>query len=108
MQEVNKKKIIIFSLFYSRFCFGPQVCIGNSSFKICGFVPWHGGVRYIILHHTSYCLNTSLMTFLFTPLIIHTRHHRELKDLRLLSFVPVYRYALSFPHTYTPSILCNR
>jgi len=46
--------------------------MGNSNFRICGFVPWHGGVRNIILFHThthtSYFLNTSLKTFLFTPL----------------------------------------
>jgi len=27
--------------------------------------------------HTSYLLNTSLTTFLFTPLTIHTRHRHE-------------------------------
>jgi len=49
------------------------------SFKICGVVPWHGGVRNtILLHththtHTPYFLNTSLTTFLFTPPSIHTR-----------------------------------
>jgi len=32
MQEVNFKK--------------------NSSFRICGFVPWRGGIRNIILLHT--------------------------------------------------------
>jgi len=52
MQEVNFKKIIIFNLFYLRFCFGPQVCIGNSSFRICGFVSWRGGVTNIILLNT--------------------------------------------------------
>ena len=78
-QEVNLKKCIIFNLFYLRFCFWPQVCIGNTSFRICGFVPWRGGVRNIILLHTriSYFLNTSLTTFLFTPLAIHTRHCHE-------------------------------
>jgi len=52
MQEVNFKKIIIFSVFYLLFCFGPQVYIGNSSFGICGVVPWLGSVRNIILLHT--------------------------------------------------------
>jgi len=27
--------------------------------------------------HTTYFLNTSLTTFLFTPLVIHTCHHHE-------------------------------
>jgi len=68
MQKVNFKKIIIFSLFCLRFCFGPQVCIGNSSLRICGFVPQRGGVRNIILlhTHTSYFLSTPLINFLFT------------------------------------------
>jgi len=52
MQEVNLNKIINFNLFYLYFCFGPQVFIGNSSFRICGFVLWSGGVTYIILLHT--------------------------------------------------------
>jgi len=47
MQEVNFKQIIIFSLFCLHFCFGPQVCTGNSSFRICGFVPCRGGVTNI-------------------------------------------------------------
>jgi hypothetical protein len=63
---------MIFNLFYLRFCFGPPVCIGNSSFSIFGVVPWHGCVRNIILLHThiSYFLNTSL----FTPLAVHVQH----------------------------------
>jgi hypothetical protein len=43
---------IIFSLFYLCFCFGPNVCPANFSFKICRGVPWHGSVRNIILIHT--------------------------------------------------------
>jgi len=39
MREFNLKKFIIFNLFYLLFCFGPQVCKGNSSFRICGVVP---------------------------------------------------------------------
>ena len=86
MQEF--KIFIIFYLFYLCFCFGPDVCTGNFSFKICGVVPWRGGVRNtILLHtrtrtrtharthtHTSYFLNTSLTTFLFTSPSTHTRH----------------------------------
>ena len=29
-----------------------NVCTGNFSFKICGVVPWHGGVKKIIVLHT--------------------------------------------------------
>jgi hypothetical protein len=55
-----KKKVRVFKLFYSRFCFGPQICVGSSSFKSCGVVPWHGSLRNILLctvpHHTSITL----------------------------------------------------
>jgi hypothetical protein len=63
---------IFFGLFYLRFCVGAQVCIGNSSFRICGFVPWHGGVRNIILLHTHivpsqhFTNNFSLHTTLYS------------------------------------------
>jgi hypothetical protein len=67
-------KNIIFSLFYLRSCFGPQVCIGNYSSRICGVVPWRGSIRKVILLHTSYCLNTSLTNYLFAPLAFHIRH----------------------------------
>jgi len=40
MQEVNLKKIIIFNLFYLHFCLGPQVCLGNSSFRFCALAWW--------------------------------------------------------------------
>ena len=52
MQKVNFKNCIIFNLFYLRFSFGPHVCIGNPSFRICGVVPCHGNIRNIILLHT--------------------------------------------------------
>jgi len=93
MQEVNFKNFIIFNLFYLLFCFGPQVCIGNFSFRICRVVPWLGSVRNIILLHTHthththarvharmhtlHFLSTSLTTFLFTPVTIHMQHHHE-------------------------------
>jgi len=38
MQEINFKNLV-FNLLYLLFCFGPPVCIGNSSFRICGVVP---------------------------------------------------------------------
>jgi len=95
-RKLIKKKIIIFNLFYLCFCFGPQVCIGNSSFGVCGVVPWHGGVRNIILlrtqthththTHTSYFFNTSLTTFLFTPLIIHTQQRHEPRKTYFVEF----------------------
>jgi len=47
MQEVNLKVLWFFSLFYLRFCFGPDVCTGNFSFKIWWVVPWCGSVRNI-------------------------------------------------------------
>ena len=52
MQEINLKILIIFNLFYLHFCFGPHVCIGNSSFRICRVVTCRGSVRNIILLHT--------------------------------------------------------
>jgi hypothetical protein len=80
MQEVNIS-FIIFHSFYLHFRFGPDVCKGNFSFKICGVVPWHGGVRNIILFHkhTLYFLNTSLTTFLLTQPSIHMWHRHELR-----------------------------
>jgi hypothetical protein len=77
--------MIIFNLFYLRFCFGPQFCIGNSSFGVSGFVPWRGGVRNIILLHThththihtSYFFNTSPTLTLLTALASHTQHCHE-------------------------------
>jgi hypothetical protein len=48
------------------------------------------------LTRTSYILNTSLTTFLFTQYSPATPTCTA-KDLRLLSFVPVYRHVLSFP-----------
>ena len=56
MQEVNLNFFIIFNSFYLRFCFGPQVCVGNSSFRICGVVTLHGSVRNIFLLHTHVIL----------------------------------------------------
>jgi len=50
--QVDFKNFIIFNLFYLLFCFGPQVCVGNSSFRICGFMSWLGSVRNIVLLHT--------------------------------------------------------
>jgi hypothetical protein len=98
MQKVNLKKFIFLSLFYLRFCFGPQVCIANSSFRICGLVLWRGGVRNIILLHTH--IPSQHFTNNFS---LHTTHYSHLtlswteKDIRLLSFVSVYQHALSFP-----------
>jgi len=67
MQKVNlKKKIIIFSLFCLRFCFGPQVCIGNSSLSICASAWWCQKHNLTSHTHTSYFLSTPLINFLFT------------------------------------------
>jgi hypothetical protein len=56
--KVIFKNVIIFNLFYLRFCFGPYVFAGNSSFNTFGVVPLLGIVKDIILlhkhtHHTS-------------------------------------------------------
>ena len=61
MLDINFKKFIIFNSFYLCFCYGPQVCIGNSSFRICGFVPWCSGVRNITLLHTHIILSQHLI-----------------------------------------------
>jgi hypothetical protein len=105
MQEVNLKIFEIYNLFYLCFWFGPQVCTGNSTFRISGVVPWHGNVSNIILlnthPHTAYFLNTSLTTFLFTPLAVRMRHFVSPSwtetDQPLSSVVSVYRLELSCP-----------
>jgi hypothetical protein len=64
MQEVNLKHFIIFNLFYLRFSFGPHICIGNCSFRICG-----GSVRNITSLHTHTHHTATLYTqLLSTPL----------------------------------------
>ena len=101
MQEVYffLKKLKFFNLFYLCFCFGPQVCIVNSSFRICGFVPWSGGVRNIISLHTHMILSQHFTNnfSLHTTQYSHVTPSWTEKDLSLLSFVPVYRHALLFP-----------
>jgi len=75
MQEGNLTIFIIFSLFYIHFCVGPQVCIGNSRLRI--FTVCLGVVvsdTSSIYTHTLYFRHTSLTTFLFPPLAVHTRH----------------------------------
>ena len=97
MQEVNLNFFIIFNLFYLHFCFGPQVCVGNSSFRICGVLTWRGSVRNtIVLHthtHTSFFRHTSLKKLLHTT--FWQRHSHD-TDQPLLGVVPVYRLASSF------------
>jgi hypothetical protein len=67
--------------------------------EICGVVPWRGGVRNFILLHThiilpQHCTNNfSLHTTRYS----HATLSWTDKHLRLFSFVPVYRHALSFP-----------
>ena len=66
-QEVNLKVL--------RFCFGPDVCTGNFSVKICGVMSLPGSVRNIILLHTHPILSQNFTTnFFFTPIAVHTRH----------------------------------
>jgi len=101
-RKLIKINLIIFNLFYLHFCFGPQVCIGNSSFRICGVVTWHGNVRNILLHTYIHIISYFHQTFLFLLLAYHTRHlgcitvtNRDRQCL--LSTVPVYQLAPSFP-----------
>jgi hypothetical protein len=93
------KIFLIFNLFYLRFCFGPDVCPGNFIFKICGVVPWHCSVRNIILLHTHILLSQHFTNNfpLHTTQYSHVTPSWTEKELRLLSFVPVYRHALLFP-----------
>ena len=76
MQEVNLKDVIIFNLFHLLFCFGPHVCIGNSSFRICGVVPCRGSARNIILLHT-YHTSSTLHWQLYAPHAIRAWHRNE-------------------------------
>jgi len=80
MQEVELKNFIIFSLFYLCFSFGPHVCIGNSSFRICGVVPCHGSVRNIILlhiYHTSSTFHWQLFSSHQSPFTHNTITNHE-------------------------------
>jgi hypothetical protein len=52
MHKFEQKFDLEHEQFYLLFCFGPQVCIGNSSFRIWGVLPWCGSVRNIIHTHT--------------------------------------------------------
>ena len=96
MQEVNLKHFIIFNLFYLRFSFGPHICIGNCSFRICG-----GSVRNITslhththTHHTA-TLYTQLLSShhslvsdnfsLFTPFPSHTPYRHEPRNTYVCS-----------------------
>jgi len=94
MQEVNFKNFIIFNLFYLLFCFGPQVCIGNPTFRICEVVPCLGSVRNIILLHTH--IHIILPQYFTDNFSLHTTYYsyatlsRTEKDQRLLSDIPVY------------------
>ena len=73
-QEVNLKVFIILNLFYLRFCFGPDVCTGNFSVKICGVMPLPGSVRNIILLHTHTIPSQNFTNniFLHTNRSLHT------------------------------------
>ena len=72
--EIWYKRFIIFNLFYLCFSFGPDACTVNFSFKICGVVPCviFRNNNLASHTHTWYCLKTSLTTFFFTPLAVHT------------------------------------
>ena len=97
------KSFIIFNLFYLRFCFGPDVCIGNFRVKIFGVVPLGGSVRNIILLHTYMIFSQNFTNnFLsshhsqFTCNILAASLSQTETDQILLSAVLVYRLAPSF------------
>jgi hypothetical protein len=74
MQEVDLKKIIIFSFYFTYVSVsGPEFA---QEIPASGFVDLCLGVvvseTSSYFTQTSYFLNTSLTTFLFTPLAIHT------------------------------------
>jgi hypothetical protein len=75
MQEVNFKKFYNFQFILLTFCFGPDVCTGNFSFKIYGVVPWRGSVRNIILLHTHTILSQNFTNNFF----LHTTRSSYLK-----------------------------
>jgi len=89
-RKLIKINLIIVNLFYLYFCFGPQVCIGNSSFRICGVVTWHGCVRNILLNtHThahacassaNYTKNFSLHTTRRSHATFRLRHCHALRQ----------------------------
>ena len=62
-------------------------------------MPWHGGVRNIILLHTHIILSQHFTNnfSLHITLYSHATPSWTENDLHLLSFVPVYQHALSFP-----------
>jgi len=108
MQEVNFKKFIIFNLLYLSFCFRPQVCIANSSFRICGFVPCRGSVRNIILLYIYIYIYIYIYS-IYTRTHTHTRalaHVRTFRDKSIIYnkptrcnsgsivFIKNYKYAL--------------
>jgi len=65
---------IILNLFYLRFYFGPNVCTGNFSVKICGVMPLPGSLRNTILHqpHTIFSHNFTNSIFFHTNHSPHT------------------------------------
>jgi len=81
MQEVNFKNFIIFNLFYLLLCFGPQVCVGSSSFRICGVMPWLGSIRNIILLHTHTHTHIILLQH-FTDNFSHTTRYSHMTPSR--------------------------
>ena len=91
MEEVNLKKFIIFNLLYLHFCFGPQICIGNSSLRICGVVTWHSSVRNTtlldthIIHPSHFTKNFSHHTTCSSHATFWLRHHHEPRQTNLCS-----------------------
>jgi hypothetical protein len=103
MQEVNLK-VFQFSVYFTYVSVsGPlykQEISASRFVELCLGVVVSEKSTYFT--HTSYFLNTSLETFFFSPLAVHMQHFScvpvmKKADQTLLSAVPVYRLAPSFP-----------
>jgi hypothetical protein len=95
MQEVNLKFynfpfILLTFLFWAR-CMHRKFQLQD--LWSCALAWWCQKHHLTSHTHTSYFLNTSLHTTLYS----HATPSCTKKDLRLLSFVPVYQNALYFP-----------
>jgi len=95
MQEVNLKEFIILNLFYLLFCFGPHICVCNSSLRIFGVVTWHGSVKNTILLHTHIILPPHFTNdfYLHTTRSSHaTFGHVTVTDRDTPTFVECYSF----------------
>jgi len=91
-RKLIKINLVIFNLFYSHICFGPQVCKGISRFKICGVVTWSGSVRNIISPYTD------THTHKHTHTQTHTHTHKH-THIRTNTHTNTHTYAQTHTHT---------